>query len=155
MKKAWFPFAVLLLAGCMGWVPGRQSHWDAKVREMCEKDGGVHIFEKLRISRADVDLLGSLDGKIDVPLKRLAKPNSPAYADMRVTNVNEGNPQVTRTEATIVRQVDGAVVARWISYARFGGDLPSPAHPSSFRCPELKQITADLQPLFIVEGESK
>lgn len=146
---------VVLLILAISFYEGRKAYWDAKVREMCEKDGGVNIIETLRISKADSNLLGRIDGRIDVPVKELAKPNSPAYAELRITNIRKGNPAVTRTESAIVRRSDQVVVARWIVYSRFGGDFPSPAHPSSSRCPELTKITSDLQPLFVVEGESK
>lgn len=141
--------------GCMGYVPGQQSYWDAQVKEMCERDGGVKIYEKLHISKSDIDLLGRVDGKIDVPIKQLAKPNSPVYAELKITNLQEGNPQVTRTESTIIRRIDQVIIARWIVYSRFGGDFPSLAHPSTLRCPDIKKITSDLQSLFIVDGDSK
>lgn len=137
----------------MGYVPGQQSHWDEKVKVMCDEDGGVKIFEKLHLSKSDVDLLGTADGKIAVLHKQHANPDAPAYAELAITTIHEGNPSVTRTEATIFRRVDRAVVARWIVYSRFGGDIPSPAHPSSFRCPDLTKITADLQSLFVIESK--
>lgn len=156
MKKGSIAVSLAItLTGCLGYVPGQQSFWDAQVREMCAKDGGVTIYEKLRISESEIDLLGRVDGKIDVPIKQLAKPNAPAYAELKITNLQDGNPQVTRTESTITRRKDRVTIARWIVYSRFGGDLPSLAHPSTFRCPEIKKITSDLQSLFIVEGDLK
>lgn len=144
-----------LVAGCMGYVPGRQSYWDDKVKEFCGRDGGVKIFEKLLLTESDVELLGKVDGKIDVPIKQLAKSNAPAYAELRITNIHEGTPSVTRTESMIIRRADQAVIARWIVYSRFGGDFPSPAHPSAFRCPDFKKIASDLQPMFVVERNQK
>lgn len=156
MKKILFSSLIpILFSGCVGYVPGQQSYWDAQVREMCERDGGVKIYEKLHISKSDIDLLGRVDGKIDMPIKQLAKPNSPAYAELKITNLNDGNPQVTRTESTIIRRIDQVTIAQWIVYSRFGGDFPSLSHPSTFRCPDIKKITADLQSLFIVEGDLK
>jgi hypothetical protein len=38
------------LAGCMGYVPGRQAYWDVQVEKMCKNDGGVAILERLRSS---------------------------------------------------------------------------------------------------------
>jgi hypothetical protein len=143
------------LAGCAGWVPGRQSYWDAKVKEMCEKDGGVTIYEKLRISKSDIGLLGKVGEKIGVPARELADPSAPAYEELNITYLREGNPQVTRSEMRIVRRADKAVIARAIIYARSGGDFPSPAHSSSFSCPTLNEVVSDLQPLFDVQGVSQ
>ena len=153
------PLAVLLtvavLSGCAGYVPGAQSYWDARVKDMCEKGGGVNIYQTLHLSKEEMDRLPRVDDFIDVPIKRAAKPDTPAYAEITVTIIHEHNPQVTRTEAKIIRQADKVVVARWIVYSRFGGDFPSPSHPSTFRCPKLRKINADLQPLFEIQAGSK
>ncbi len=148
---------VITLSGCMGYVPGQQSYWDAQVREMCAKDGGVKIIEKLRLSKEDVNLLGSVDGNIRIPSKKSAHPNAPAYSELNITYVrNEGNPSVWRAESLIKRRLDQVVIARWVTYTRSGGDIPTGlVHDSSFTCPDLKKITSDLQLLFIVEGDSK
>lgn len=143
------------LAACAGWVPGRQSYWDAKMKEMCKNDGGVTIYEKLPISKSDIDLLGKVGEKIGIPAKELADPNAPAYEELNIAYLRKGNPQVTRSEIKIVRRADKAVIARAIIYARSGGDFPSPAHPSSFTCPSLNDVMSDLQRLFVVEGEPK
>ncbi|HYA19065.1 MAG TPA: hypothetical protein VEG25_00230 [Burkholderiales bacterium] len=153
------PFLIIalvtvLLILAFGFYEGRKAYWDSKVKEMCEKDGGVRIIEKVRISQADIDLLGRVGGKIGVPIKELAKPNAPVYAELKITDLREWNPRVSRSEAVIRRRVDKTVVARWVIYARSGGDFPSPSHGTSFSCPDLKAITSDLQPLFIVEGNS-
>ncbi|MDP1537817.1 MAG: hypothetical protein Q8L95_11600 [Burkholderiales bacterium] len=158
MKNILVLMALLLsamLAGCMGYVPGQQSYWDAQVREMCEKDGGVTVYEKVSISRSDIDLLGRVGGKIGIPAKELASPNAPVYEELKISYLKQGNPQITRSEMTIVRRLDQLVVARAIIYARSGGDIPSPSHPSSFSCPDMKVIRSDLQQLFVVEGSLK
>jgi Ca2+-binding RTX toxin-like protein len=148
------------LAGCAGWVPGRQSYWDAKVKEMCEKDGGVKVFERVRISKAEIDrrvLPMTADGRLGFAVKDLAKPDAPVYASEHITYLRkEGNPLVWRTEYVISRRSDQRIVARWVNYTRAGGDFPSPAHDSSFICPDLNQMTSDLhQQLFVIDGESK
>jgi hypothetical protein len=146
------------LAGCAGWVPGRQSYWDAKVKEMCEKDGGVTIYEKVRVSRADLQrgvLPMSADGMIGPTLKELSHPDAPVYAKRTITYLREANPEVGRVEWTFIRRTDQKIVARSVSYGRRGGDFPSPSHGSSFGCPDPKKDEADLQRLFIVEGDSK
>ena len=131
---------------------GRKAYWDAQVREMCAKDGGVKIFEQLRVSPMDITFLGRLDGKISVPSKESASSNAPAYSEFKIKDIREGSPRVWRSESTIRRRKDQVIVAQWVTYTRAGGDFPSPAHDSSFTCPDLKTITNDLQKLFIVEG---
>ena len=138
-----------------GFYEGRKAYWDAKVREMCEKDGGVRILERVRISKADVEVLGHNNGKISVPIKEAAPRNAPVYSEMKTTHLREWNPEVWRREVSVVRREDQKVVAAWVSYSRVGGDFPTFAHPSSRGCPDLRRVTSDLEHLFIVEGDSK
>lgn len=158
MKKIFI--ALLLtsaLAGCMGYVPGRQSYWDAQVREMCARDGGVKIIEKLPITKTDTAFLGRLDGKLAVPSKASAHPRSPVYSEFSLVTIHsDGNLLVDRAESRIIRRSDGLVVAQWVVYKRSGGDVPTGlVHDSSFTCPDTKTIVTDIQKIFVIEGESK
>lgn len=157
VRAAWiFPLLVSFVHGCAGYVPGRQAYWDAQVREMCAKDGGVEIFDKLRLKERDLQFISRRDGKFLVPSKQSAVPNAPVYSEMRITYLRkEPGPQVWRAESIITRTSDQAVIARWVVYTRSGGDLPSPAHESHFTCPDLKTIASDIQRLFVVDGEEK
>jgi hypothetical protein len=144
-----------LFVGCVGYVPGEKAYWDAKVRELCAKDGGVQILEKWRLSAQDVSLLRRIKGKFSVPIESVAPPDSPAYAVITKEYIREGNPEVHRSEVTFVRRRDKAVLAKSVMYERVGGDFPSHAHPSSFACPDPRKIASDIQEVFIVEGEAK
>lgn len=158
VKSAWvlpILMSAALLVGCAGYVPGEKAYWDAKVRELCAKDGGVQILEKWRVSEQDLSLLRRINGKISVPIESAAPPDSPVYAVIRKEYVRQGNPEVHRSEVTIVRRRDKAVLARSVTYGRVGGDFPSHAHPSSFACPDPRKNASDIQEVFIVEGEAK
>jgi hypothetical protein len=149
---------VVTVVGCMGYVPGRQSYWDAKVKEMCEKDGGVTIYEKVHISKSEIDrgvLPMTADGKLGVAFQELASPDAPVYAVNKTKILREGSPGVWRSEWDVIRRADKSTVARVVVYERIGGDFPSPAHDSRIACPDLKDITRDLDQLFIVEGGAK
>ncbi len=125
------------MAGCMGWVPGRQSYWDDQVRELCKKDGGVTVYEHVKLTQSEYQRLGGANGVIPVP--RTGSPASvgrPYVADTKITMIHESTPQVYREETTIVRTSDGKVLSRVVDYVRFGGDFPSPAHDSSYACRE-------------------
>lgn len=148
----------ILLVGCAGYVPGHQTYWDVQVKEMCEKDGGVRIFEKLRVTEKDLVFLDKLlDGKIDVPDKSSAHQNSLAYSEFKLTTVHaKGNLLVDRAESIILRRADQVVIARWVVYKRSGGDFPTGlAYDSSFTCPDLNKIVSDMQQLFLLVGDSK
>ena len=153
---------VSVLVGCMGYVPGRQSYWDNRIKELCDKDGGVMIYGRVRVSKADVDRgvlpaawsgpgIGNGERWLGATLKELAHPDAPVYAERKETILRDWNPQVGRIEWVYIRRSDQAVVARTVSYGRSGGDFPSPAHASTFSCPEARAISSALNQLFIVD----
>ncbi len=150
------PVALIsLLVLAIGFYEGRKAYWDSKVREMCAKDGGVQIINKLRVSTEEILALGTVGGMIGIPAKELAKPNAPVYEVLNISDIHDGNPRVSRSDMLVKRRSDDATVARATMYARSGGDFPSHAHPSSFSCPEFRSIVSDFQKLFILDEGSK
>src|SRR5688572_27544698 len=138
-------FSVLVasaLAGCMGWAPGRQANWDARVKEMCEKDGGVAIYERVPISKVQFEKMGKVGGHVSIPPRESAKADDPLFWDESVTLFRDANPRVWRSEHAIKRRTDEKVVARVVRYSRVGGDIPSPAHQSHLGCPDEKEVFA-------------
>jgi len=121
----------------MGWAPGRQAYWDAKVKELCEKDGGVTVYERVKLTQSEYQRLGGVRGIVPVPQRSTANPGSPFVADTVMTIIRDWGPEVYRRETSIVRVADGKVLARQVTYGRVGGDFPSPGHPSSYGCREV------------------
>jgi hypothetical protein len=137
--------------GCVGYAPGRQTYWDAKVREMCAKDGGVKIFDHIVVSPSQASLLPKVGGLFGVAPEALAKPEEPGFTRIKQTMLREGNPSVIRYEEEIVRRADQRVVGIAISYGRGGGDFPSFAHPSTFHCPEFVKIYEGIHQVYRIE----
>lgn len=138
----------LLIAG---FYEGRKAYWDAQVRGMCAKDGGVSIFEEIVISREQAGHLPHVDGVIAVTTESLSDPAAPVFSKIAETVVKDGEPSILRYEQTIVRRSDQATVAKAVIYVRTGGDMPWPAFPSSFYCPPFKKTNADISTIFRVE----
>jgi len=125
------------LAGCMGWVPGRQSYWDAKVKEMCEKDGGVTIYERVELSKEEFRRLGGANGSLPIPYVADARHDYPFFYEVIDSKIRDANPTVVQTQIVIRRRSDGKALGRSIQYFRRGGDMPTGvAQDSSFICPE-------------------
>ena len=82
-----------MLAGCMGYVPGSQSYWDAKVKEMCEKDGGVTVYERVKISQRTSKLLWGQG--LPLPTENTRK-DSPYFWERVETTIRDSNPKVAR-----------------------------------------------------------
>jgi hypothetical protein len=152
-----FFLVILLVAGCAGCVPGRQAYWDTQVRKMCRKDGGVQIFERVRITKSEINFLGESSGKLVILSKELAHPQSPVYAIRREGKIfaSEGNVSIGKSEWSIIRRLDKKVVANLIRYSRTGGDSPGFIHQSTFFCPDSEVMSSDIQKLFIIEENSK
>lgn len=145
----------VMLMGCLGYMPGLQSYWDAQVREMCEKDGGVKIFEHIIVSPEQAVLLPKVGGYYGVVPEELSKPQEPAFVRFRRFVIRDGNPTVSRIQQDIIRRSDGRIVGQVVSYGRGGGDFPSYAHPSSFGCPDYLSIYKGIHGVYRVEGVAK
>jgi hypothetical protein len=145
------PF-VLLIAG-IGGCEARKAYYDWKVRKMCEQDGGVAIFDKVSVTRSQLDALGKVGGYVSIPPEELAHPDSPVFSTRQTEVIKQGHPSLRKWVETVVRRSDNRVVARVTSYTRSGGDFPSHAAPSSFACPPATERFAHRQKIFVLQGE--
>ena len=145
---------MLLLILAVTYFEGRKAYWDYRVREMCAKDGGVTVIEPVAISFSQAATLPEVNGLYGVSPESLAKPEEPVFSRTKQTMLREDKPLVFRYEQEIVRRSDGKVVAKAVTYARGGGDVPSFAFPSSLYCPEQARLHADIHQIFKI-GETK
>lgn len=148
-----FLVAVLILT--IIFYEGRKAYWDSQVKEMCAKDGGVRIWEEIIVSPAQAGLLPKVGNYFGVAIESLAKPEEPAFTRIRETVIHENNPSVIRYEEDMVRRLDQRIVGVIVSYGRGGGDFPSPAHPSSYHCPEYKQLYEGIHRLYRIAEMGK
>jgi len=148
-----------MLVSCAGWMPGRQAYWDAKVKEMCEKDGGVTVYERVEITGDEYKQFGGAEGTIPVPDERLSKRDIPYFSKLSVKEINTEYPRVTRRETEIVRRADGKVLGKVVIYARVGGDFPTGiTHATYFSCQDVPGIRLDVEKqIFAItaNGETK
>ena len=119
--------ALLLLTGCEKYV------LDQQVKEMCAKDGGIKVYETVKLSPEKFDKYGV----VRIPSKQDAKLEDEYYYEWKVHIYVEGNPSLRRDHFLVIRKSDSKLLGEAISYARRGGDMPGPWHPSSCRCPEV------------------
>lgn len=110
---------------------GVKAYYDRQVRELCAKDGGVRVYETVR-------LLPELVGKFRIPTTpyQKLKDTDKYYSEWNEQNYREGNPSIRRDHFLVYRRADMKLLGEAVSYARLGGDLPGPWHESSFSCPE-------------------
>ena len=141
---------IAMLAGCMGYVPGRQSYWDSRVKGFCELDGGVTVYETVTLTREEHRRVS------DILALRLTKRNDadsdkkPYVIEVVSTKINASNPEVARAETLIRRRSDGKVLGQAVQYWRRGGDIPTGiTEASSFICPEQINLGNEV---FKIEG---
>jgi len=136
--------AAFFLAGC------EKARLDQQVKELCAKDGGIKVYETVKLPPDRFDQFG----KVKIPSKNDAKPSDDYYYDSETKYYKTGNPDLRRVHDKIMRRGDGKVMGEFIYYARRGGDLPGPWHPSSFGCPDLSSLPSFENSIF-VKGDGK
>lgn len=148
-------FVITMVSGCANDVPGAKAYWDAKVKEMCKKDGGVRIYEQIVVTPSQADALPRLGGFLAVLPESVAKSDEPAYSRSRQVQLRPNNPSIIRYEKEIVRRADQGVVAHAVRYGRGGGDAFVLDHPSTFSCPTETQIYEGISKVYRIEGAVK
>jgi hypothetical protein len=113
-----YRLALLSLAYLLSGCSPTHADWDAKVKELCQKEGGVTVYERVRLSKEEARQITGPAGGLVVPRKESAAATSPYISENKRTTLNDGNPAVFRSETIIVRTSDGKVLSRLIHYAR-------------------------------------
>jgi hypothetical protein len=130
--------AVLPLAGCERWALDRQ------MEELCERDGGVKVYETVTLPAGDFDRFGT-------PLGRYLKPDTapderlgPDYRYVQKAEIlvdknasgERGKGRLDRWYFAIYRRADDKLLGEKILYQRGGGDLFTLGfEPSRKACP--------------------
>jgi hypothetical protein len=123
---------VLLMVVGVTACTAEKDRLDAEVRRLCALDGGVNVYETVALPPERFDQFNS----VHVPDTRYAKPTDDYYYERSTEYLVRGNPDLLRFHTKLIRRSDKKVLGEGTSYARRGGDLPGPWHPSSFRCPQ-------------------
>jgi hypothetical protein len=126
---------IVLLILTVGFYEGRKAYWNSKVREMCEKDGGVRVNETVQLGQQQYVLLLNKFGQLSPPSEDRAGSDVPIVHRFTSTYIRRADPEVRRDELAVIRKSDNAVLGASISYSRVGGELFA-LHPSYFSCPE-------------------
>lgn len=130
---------------------GVKAYYDRQVRELCAKDGGVRVYETVRLPSSRFDKWGN----VGVHEKRYVKPTDEYYYESEILYYREANPTLLRSRSWVVRRSDGKVLGEAISYGRGGGDLPGPWHGSSFHCPPIAEAEGKIESTIFLKGNEK
>lgn len=127
------------LTGCERWA------LDKQMEELCKKDGGVKVYEKVILPASDFSNVGE-------PLGRYWRPGVPEDErlgpDYRYVRRDEilvdknakgetGRGRLDRGHDAVYRRADGKLLGESVSYQRGGGDgLTFGFQPSGNYCPK-------------------
>jgi hypothetical protein len=117
--------------------PGK-AELDDEVKRLCAIDGGVKVYETVRLSAEKYDELKRVN--FVLPDKSRAKSTDEYYVDTDRHYFRQGNPEMSRRQYRIIRRSDQKILGELVFYGRGGGDLPGPWHGSSFTCPDPTQV---------------
>ncbi|MDR1848991.1 MAG: hypothetical protein LBQ75_03020 [Zoogloeaceae bacterium] len=126
--------ALAWLAASFWYGGGQIFYYNAKVKRMCAIDGGINVYETVKLPPERFDQWDN----VKLPSQEKAKPSDDYFYVSDDVYIETSSDSVTlrRSGLAIVRRSDGKTLGEVISYHRRGGDIPFvPAHPSSFRCP--------------------
>lgn len=146
---------VLLLAALAAtflFYEGRKAYLDYRVRDLCAKDGGVKVYETVKLPADEYDRYKRRNWTL--PDMAQARPEDKYYVETDRSYYRKGNPEMSRKQHRIIRRSDGKVLAELVRYGRGGGDLPGPWHGSSFSCPDPTRAP-NFESSVFVRGDAK
>ncbi|MBX3647517.1 MAG: hypothetical protein KDD77_01715 [Caldilineaceae bacterium] len=145
---------LLLWVGASFWYGGgRMYYYDMQVNRMCAIDGGVKLYEAVKLPVEEYDQYAKRNWIF--PDRAQEKSADKYYYEVEYHHFREGAPQMTRRHAKIIRRSDGKTLGESISYSRGGGDLPGPWHPSTLICPPISKDNPGLEVSIFQRGDEK
>lgn len=142
--------AIAWLSASFWYGGGRKLYYDAEVRRLCAIDGGIKVYETVKLSAERFDEYGD----VRIPSRNDAKNEDDYFYEWDTATIRAGNPEsggLTTWKSTfrVVRKSDNKVLGTATNYSRRGGDFLGPWHPSSFGCPPKSDVTDLEKQLFL------
>ena len=135
MVKTTLSVLLLVLVVLVAFFEGRKAYLDYTVRELCAKDGGVKVYETVKLPRESFNQWGQVAFYRPTLMEDALGPQYRFTWDQ--TFYRSGNPEVSRLHIQVIRRSDNKLLGEAVRYGRGGGDIPSPSHGSSFSCPNI------------------
>jgi hypothetical protein len=131
----------------------KKAYWDQQVKELCEKDGGVTVYQHVIVTPGEYERYGGGYGAITVPSDTSSIATQYPYVTKnREKVIRKVSPLVYRVTNTVYRKSDGSILGTLVTYYRSGGNFAFFQSPG-FSCRDLG-IRTDLEnQIFIVQGE--
>lgn len=140
---------IILLAAAFLLNACEKARLDQQVKELCAKDGGIKVYETVRLPPEKFNQWGQPNFFNPTQGENALGPE---YVFKReIHYYRSGNPEMSRKHYQVIRRSDGKLLGETVFYGRGGGDLPGPWHDSSFVCPPYAEAdsTALLMKVFL------
>ena len=122
--------------------PSEKDHLNAQMAELCKKDGGVKIYETVKLAPEMFDDLGNLKAGVNI---RTSEQYVTQFAGayelysepvlvIKSGDSLKGEGNLARLHTKLVRISDGKDLAETVNYYRSGGDRWFAGMPSSSTC---------------------
>ena len=144
--------AVLLIA--MSLISGCEKLWlDRQMEELCKKDGGVRVYETVKLPPEMFDQLGD-----PFPGWRTRKSEDRLGTEYLFEETDailkDGDPlkgqgRLRRYYRKIIRRADKKLLGESVYYGRSGGDFIAFPHPTSKGCPASQSSNDVIKQVFI------
>ena len=129
-----------------------KSELDAEVKRLCAIDGGIKVYETVKLPTEKYNKLLDKFGRLWIARKDQANPTDEYYSESETHYYRQGSPEMSRRLYRIVRRSDGKILGELVFYGRGGGDMPGPWHDSSFTCPAYENVP-NFESSIFVKGE--
>jgi hypothetical protein len=127
--------ALAVTLGLVGCGSVQKVELDREVDRLCAIDGGVHIYEVVRLPKEHFGSNGEVFPQYRGRLLTEGR-FGPAFGVRFDTKVLvAGDPSLIRRSTSILRKSDNKVLGEIVTYGRRGGDGLGPGEPSSHVCP--------------------
>ena len=118
-----------------GWV--QKARLDREVDRLCAIDGGVIVYEVVRLPKENFGPTGEVFPQYRTQLFTAGRYGPEFVGRMANRVLVGGNPALERINMLIVRRSDDKVLGEVVVYRRSGGDMPGPWAASRHSCPEI------------------
>ena len=122
--------ATLIASAC---ATPSQITTDAEVKRLCAIDGGIKIYETVKLPTDKFNEWGQPNFYRPTQGENALGPEYIYRSE--IIYLDRGNPSLRKDRELIFRKEDMKLLGEATTYVRGGGDVPGPWQPSAYRCP--------------------
>ncbi len=155
--KLIFVLSTLLLIA-VGCDTSGQKVADAEVQRLCKIDGGVKVYETVKLPSGKFNEWGQINFYRPDQGEDALGPEFIFIHEAKWLRKSSMEPShdltLLRDYYAVKRRVDGKLLGTSVRYGRGGGDIPGPWHPSSYSCPSNDTVGSNvlLKKVFVPIG---